>query len=397
LQAITIVVLKLHHMGKHDNHYMLPHWARVFFLKQCAWFVGMSKYITLDIEQMAKLRKEPRDPISKFETSSSSSAAGQHSEEKRGQSGGVLAGLDNFVRRMSSKSYPQTAQQDRNTSNSCNRNESDSYTRTGTIIGGEEEDVSERLCHMVSGSGLCEHTKLCEHCHTHCEPAYAGIRHKHKLNTYQLQRKLDTGAYSYTVCCCACMREALEHKPWAQDLVPLKPSLQRSYMLWDTNNNNSKDTHARKRSESNINDKTSLDESSPVEPKWSRVRATVLMDEGDEKVMEFASARQRRLEEARMRANTGRWSIESVQFNKHDVQEYLLLKIYKKLAEHKERLSDEDIEAEIRCEWMQLAMVLDRLMFIIYIVGTIIILIRMAVLLHLKKSSLIAIASEHRG
>jgi hypothetical protein len=45
---ITILVLEVHHNGKHDNHSQLPHWARRYLLHGLARILRMDKYITDD-------------------------------------------------------------------------------------------------------------------------------------------------------------------------------------------------------------------------------------------------------------------------------------------------------------------------------------------------------------
>jgi hypothetical protein len=52
---LTIIVLVIHHNGSHDNHSMLPHWARVLFLHVIARGLCMSRYITSDEDHHERL------------------------------------------------------------------------------------------------------------------------------------------------------------------------------------------------------------------------------------------------------------------------------------------------------------------------------------------------------
>ena len=54
---LTIIILVIHHNGRHDNHGMVPHWARITFLHFFARICGMSRYITSD--KVHELRIHP--------------------------------------------------------------------------------------------------------------------------------------------------------------------------------------------------------------------------------------------------------------------------------------------------------------------------------------------------
>ena len=87
------------------------------------------------------------------------------------------------------------------------------------------------------------------------------------------------------------------------------------------------------------------------------------------------SARQKRIEQDKSRLSSTLHHFAGTEHS--DDTEMLLFKIYQKLLEFKHRLADEDKEGEIRSEWQQASMVLDRLMFIVFSIATFFIILTM--------------------
>ncbi|KAI0220407.1 Neuronal acetylcholine receptor subunit alpha-2 [Lamellibrachia satsuma] len=85
--------------------------------------------------------------------------------------------------------------------------------------------------------------------------------------------------------------------------------------------------------------------------------------------MEIAESTEKMFGNARM--HTRRSTIVLPTANAISNEEMLLLRIYKRLEQFRSHLAEEDFSHELRDEWMQLAMVLDRLMFYVYIFGTV--------------------------
>ena len=88
-QVMTIIVLVLHHNGSHDNHGMVPYWARAVFLHFLAKVLSMSKYITSD--EVHELKINPSylsladvDPGSKTNILVASPHASQNAGGKSG-------------------------------------------------------------------------------------------------------------------------------------------------------------------------------------------------------------------------------------------------------------------------------------------------------------------------
>ena len=73
--------------------------------------------------------------------------------------------------------------------------------------------------------------------------------------------------------------------------------------------------------------------------------------------------------------------------------EKLMFNMCKRLNEFKNRLINEDIDAEVKCEWQQVAMVLDRLMFFVFTTCTLALLVGMSAVIQQETPK--AIVSEH--
>ena len=221
-----------------------------------------------------------------------------------------------------------------------------------------DDDNNGRLCHTIPVHGTCLSTQYCQHCNTTCAAAYVKSSYKGKVKLAQLQKKLDDDQYDYTVCCCQCMRDAIAQQNWSKQFIALK---------WV---GESQVETIGVRTGDIINSSTGVYEGNCNQNLNTLPTPTLRADPSSR-----MNARQRRLQE--MERSMGKRSTIVIDPFKSDNKEKLLVKIYKKLKEHNERLVDDDVENEVRCEWQQLAMVLDRILFIIYIVGILAILLRM--------------------
>ena len=370
---MTIIVLMIHYNGSHDNHGMLPHWARIVFLHFFAKILSMSKYITSDDVHELKLhpsflsladedhgsvqnivKNNSAVPSNKFSPSSHWGAKVKQSHHK-------YPDLDFHKAHQSHKSLSIKLSEN-------------------SIPPWNDIKLHEMklLCRPVEEETECDDSEI-EESKTKAEKvAYAEtdtLSHMPQAST-NINRKTDNVSNNANACVCPKQCEAL--------CSSYKDAVEKKLCLCELNKQlvaHAASCHTA--ANTNTNQNANCDDTLDVNmiqyldqfmEKWEILEKTGKLPELEDEEIKRRVEKNAAYQVKHAGSENGEKKLsshEDIDGNK------LLFNMCKRLNEYKNRMVNHDIEKEVKCEWQQVAMVLDRLMFFIFTTFVIVVIIYM--------------------
>ena len=404
---LTILVLRIHHNGNHDNHGMVPHWARVVFLHFFARLVGMTKYITDDEVHNLRLNPSfyslPDEDVGLFQTMmskvknlnktkasdlQSTTVAVVHDDSDAGSfvmrshqnlskdssllfqdvgsniknSHGDPSAVNLFADPRRRKSSAMVVEGTVNTSPSNLLQPSPPKPTAKTLAEDKSSQVS--CCTVHKYMSQVAYQQRNDSLLTCCYPT-----NKSKTPAIHVESERQEGT-------CNCF-------PPVSTFDNKTEKRQDNKSNSNVGSNKREEDLEKQANESNNNDgepsteaiNPGINKSTPSDQPISLYTAATLMKFKDkwrnstEKI--GRDTLEQKLEE--------KPSIVMHEENMTSNHEKLLFNLCKRLNELKNRLINQDIDAEVRSEWQQIAMVLDRVMFFVFIFNNIGLLVVMAI------------------
>ena len=270
---------------------------------------------------------------------------------------------------------------------------------------GETSNVADEqqrgLFTVVSRGEKCASSELCYNCQTQCAPAYMSCCYVPSDDSaaecqYKIDKSFEDENYDYLVCCCKCLKDVIAEKGWATTLVPLPVRHQQNHGNQNNNVNGNPQTD-----DANWNPNAVVHQNSATGPtdyfdEGKQVKATNEKQNmnADESQKESVDGHLNSTEENQVKDLDGDSKADGegshVTFvddavtkvsNSYtimmEITGVLLKNMYHYAAAFKTRTVHETRDSELRSEWQQAAMVLDRMMFFVFLAGSAFVLSRL--------------------